>query len=145
MRTASFLALALAISLTLGGRTAAQPPKGQPAKPLEIYLQFRNTMSEGKFDVAGIFLDDFLKSNPTDADLLKIEEKYGTTVFPLLRTVPRYSDDPAVEKKIRDNVEELNKRATAVHTKLLFTPDRVNKYVRNLGETYEEKVSRSRS
>ncbi len=140
MRTASFLALALVIALTHTGRTTAQPPKGQVLKPLEHYAKFRETMNEGKFDIAGIFLDDFLKSGPADADFLELEKKYGTTVFQQLRTVPKYSDDPATEKKIRDNIEELNKRALAVNTKLLYTPERVSKYIRNLGETYEEKV-----
>lgn len=139
MRTASFLAFALVLSLGAGGRTSAQP-KGPPPKPLEIYAQFRATMTEGKYDIAGIFLDQFLKSDPTDADFLELEKKHGTTVFQQLRTVPKYSDDPATEKKIRADIEELNKRATAVSVKLLHNPERVQKYIRNLGATYEEKV-----
>lgn len=139
VRTASFLVLALALSLTGTARTGAQP-KGPPPKPLEIYAQFRATMNEGKYDVAGIFLDQFLKSDPTDADFLEIEKKYGTTVFQQLRTIPKYSDDPATEKKIRADVEELNKRAKEVVTKTLYKPERVDKYIRNLGATYEEKV-----
>ena len=139
MRTASFLALALVLALVLDGRAVAQP-KGPVLKPLELYERFRTTMDEGKFDVAGIFLDEFLKSNPTDADLLEIERKYGTTVFQTLRTVPKYSDDPATEKKIRANIEELNKRGQAVATKQLYSKERVFKYINNLGKTYEEKV-----
>jgi hypothetical protein len=71
---------------------------------------------------------------------LEIERKYGTTVFQSLRNVPRYSDDPATEKKIRANVEDVNRRAAAVARKLLQNPERVSKYVRNLGETLEEKL-----
>ena len=139
MRTASFLALALALSLGATTRTSAQP-KGPPPKPLEIYAQFRATMAEGKYDIAGIFLDQFLKSDPTDADFLELEKKHGTTVFQQLRTVPKYSDDPATEKKIRADIEELNKRANAAVAKVLYNPERVQKYIRNLGATYEEKV-----
>ena len=139
MRTASFLVLALALALAHDGRTAAQPKKAA-VKPLDIYAKFRSTLSEGKYDVAGIYLDEFLKSNPQDSDFLKLEEQYGTTVFQQLRTVPRYSDDPATEKKVRADIEELNARATAIATKLLYNPARVNKYIRNLGESYEEKV-----
>lgn len=141
MRTAPFLAFGLALfALALGGGAGAQPPKGPALKPLEIYERFRATMSEGKYDVAGIFLDEFLKSGPTDADYLELEKKYGTTVFQTLRTVPKYSDDPAVEKKIRENIELVNKNALEVTAKSLYKPERVTKYVRNLGETYEEKV-----
>ena len=84
MRTASFLAFVTATALTLGGtgRTAAQP-KGPPPKPQAIFEQFRNTMTEGKYDIAGIFLDEFLKSDPSDTDFLEIEKKYGTNVFQL--------------------------------------------------------------
>ncbi|QJX00126.1 hypothetical protein [Frigoriglobus tundricola] len=139
MRTASFLALAIALALAGAGRTEAQP-KGPPPKPLQIYAQFRATMGEGKFDVAGIFLDEFLKSGPSEAELLEIESKYGTTVFQQLRTIPKYSDDPASEKKIRENIEELIKRGRDAATKVLYQPDRVQKYIRNLGATYEEKI-----
>ncbi|MDY3563271.1 hypothetical protein R5W23_004771 [Gemmata sp. JC673] len=140
MRTASFLAFGLVLfALSLGGGAGAQPPRGPALKPLEIYERFRATIGEGKYDVAGIFLDEFLKSSPTDADYLEIERKYGTTVFQTLRTIPKYSDDPATEKQIRDNIELVNKNAQAVTAKVLYKPERVAKYVRNLGETYEEK------
>ncbi|VTR98005.1 transcriptional regulator : HEAT repeat-containing protein OS=Singulisphaera acidiphila (strain ATCC BAA-1392 / DSM 18658 / VKM B-2454 / MOB10) GN=Sinac_0176 PE=4 SV=1: Response_reg [Gemmata massiliana] len=140
MRTASFLALALVLALVLDSRDAtAQPPKAPVFKPTEIYDKLRTTIDEGKFDVTGIYLDEFLKSNPPDADLLEIERKYGTTTFQALRTIPKYSDDPATEKKIRANIEELNKRAQAAAGKLLYTKERVNKYIANLGKTPEEK------
>jgi CheY-like chemotaxis protein len=129
----------LALTFTCAGRTSAQPKPPAP-KPLEIYAQFRTTLAEGKYDIAGIFLDEFLKSEPADADFLELERKYGTTVFQQLRAVPRYSDDPATEKKIRDDIEELNKRSKAVAAKLLYNPERVQKYIRNLGATYEEKI-----
>ncbi len=152
MRTVSFLALTLVLALALAtGRTSAQP-KGQPPKPTEIYAKFRATMNEGKFDIAGIFLDEFLKSIPDEKELskdeekagtaviLELESKYGTTVFQQLRTVSRYSDDPETEKKIRANVKDLNQRAAAVSKKLLHSETRVKKFIENLGKTYEEKV-----
>ncbi|HEY1187980.1 MAG TPA: hypothetical protein VGE74_10000 [Gemmata sp.] len=142
MRTVPFLALAIALGAALahGGAAHAQPRKGPAPKPVEIYEKFRATMGEGKYDVAGIFLEEFLKSGPTDADYLELEKKYGTTVFQMLRTVPKYSDDPATEKKIRNDIEVLNRNALAVTAKNLYKPERVAKYIRNLGETYEEKV-----
>lgn len=139
MRTASFLALALAVGLTSAPGTAGAQPKAA-AKPQELFAQFRQTMGEGRFDIAGVYLDQFLKSGPTDKDYLDIQKQYGTTVFRQLRTVPKYSDDAAEEKKIRANIDEVNKQADAVATKALYTKERVEKYIRNLGETYEEKV-----
>jgi hypothetical protein len=139
VRTASFLALATVLALASAGPVPAQP-KGPALKPLEIYAQFRQTMGDGKFDIAGLYLQQFLDSNPSDADLLEIEKKHGTTVFQTLRAVPKYSDDPATEKKIRENIEELIKRGQAASEKLLRNPERVIKFVRNLGATYEERV-----
>ncbi|MCI0700315.1 MAG: hypothetical protein L0241_04455 [Planctomycetia bacterium] len=136
MRIVSFLAIALALACSQ--QTSAQPKA--PPKPVEIYDQFRQTMNEGKFDIAGLFLQQFLESNPTDNDFLELEKKYGTTVFQMLRTVPKYSDDPATEKKIRENIEEVIKRSQAATAKLLQNPARVDKFVRNLGATYEERV-----
>src|SRR5262249_12367875 len=43
-------------------------------------------------------------------------------------------------KKARENVEETIKRAKAANEKLLRDPARIQKYVRNLGATYEERV-----
>ncbi|MBA4187863.1 MAG: hypothetical protein C0467_07580 [Planctomycetaceae bacterium] len=142
MRIAPLLVLAFAITELIAFRpavTAQEPPKGAP-KPQLIYGQFRELMTEGKFDIAANYLQAFLDSNPTDADLLEIERKYGTTAFSGLRTVPRWSDDPTSEKKTRANIEEALKRARAAGDKLLRDPARVQKYIRNLGATYEERV-----
>lgn len=139
MRTALFLAFSLALSFASAGNTAAQPQK-EPKKPLQIYTEFRLILSEGKFDIAAVYLEEFLKSNPSDDDFLAIEKQYGTTAFQQLRTVPRYSDDPAREKRIRELIEELNRRAKEVTDKVLRNKERVLKFIANLGASYEEKV-----
>ena len=90
--------------------------------------------------MAANFLQAFLDSNPTDADFLEIEKKYGTTAFTQLRTVPKWSDDKATEKAARANVEEAIKRSRAASAKLLRDPARIAKYINNLGATYEERV-----
>ena len=103
MRRASFLALALG----LVGFAAQSPAhrcsrRARRRSRRSSTRKFRELMVEGKFDVAANFLQSFLDSNPTDADFLEIEKKYGTTAFTMLRTVPKWSDDPATEKKARD-------------------------------------------
>ncbi len=143
MRSVLFLALAFALwalAAFSNPSAALGQPKGAPTKSLVLYGQFRDLMNEGKFDIAVSFLQAFLDSNPTDQDLLDIEKKYGTTAFTGLRSVPKWSDEPATDKKARGNVEEAIKRARAASEKLLYDPARVQKYVRNLGATYEERV-----
>ena len=139
MRRASFLALALCL-VGFAAQLPAVQPKGPPPKPQVVYQNFRELMAEGRYDVAANFLQSFLDSNPSDADFLDIEKKYGTTAFTMLRTVPKWSDDAATEKKARANVEEAVKRARAASEKLLRDPARVAKYIANLGATYEERV-----
>jgi CheY-like chemotaxis protein len=138
VRTVPFLALALC----LGGlaSSAAQDPPGAVPRPQAIFNQVRQLVSEGKYDIAANFLQAFLESNPTDADFLEIEKKHGTTAFTGLRAIPRWSDDAKTEKQARANVEEAVKRSRAATEKLLHDPARVQKYVNNLGATFEERV-----
>ena len=120
---------------------AQEAAKGAPARPAEVYQQFRSHIAEGKYDIAALFLQSLMDSLPPDADqiLLDIEARHGTTVFRQLRTIPKWSDDPKLDKKARENVELLIKKATDATEKVLRNPARVAKYIRNLGESYEEK------
>ncbi|HEV3439900.1 MAG TPA: hypothetical protein VG122_21210, partial [Gemmata sp.] len=140
MRTISLLALALCVCGFVGPAFCQEAAKGPQQKPMVLYATFRDLMSEGRFDIAANFLQAFLDSNPTEAELLELEKKHGTTVFLSLRNIPRWSDNEAVDKKARANVEEVIKRAKAASAKLLYDPARVAKYIRNLGATYEERV-----
>lgn len=119
--------------------TAQQPPKDSP-KALTLFGNFRELMAEGRYDIAANFLEAFLKANPTDSELLELERKFGSTVFNNLRTIPKWSDDPNLEKQARANVEKLVARSQAANAKLLQDPARVQKYINNLGATYEERV-----
>jgi CheY-like chemotaxis protein len=140
VRRTSFLALGLALFGFALQSTAQMQPKGAPPKSLAIYATFRELMVEGRFDLAANALQAFLDSNPSDADFLEIEKKHGTTAFTNLRTVPKWSDDPEAQKRARAAVEEAIKRSKAASDKLLRDPARVEKFVRNLGATYEERV-----
>jgi CheY-like chemotaxis protein len=141
VRSTLFLAFVLtlcAVSADSDEAQAQEQPKDVP-KPLVLYSQFRELMTDGKYDIAANFLQAFLDANPTEQNLLDLEKKYGTTTFTGLRTVPKWSDDPKVDKKTRENVEEIVKLARAASEKLLRDPARVQKYIRNLGATYEER------
>lgn len=141
MRTVSFLGLVAAIALTAGPLSVAQEAAKGPGKsPVELYAQVRNLIDEGRYDLAAAYLQQFVDSNPSDQDVLDLERKYGHAVFQQLRTVPRWSDDAKADKKTRENVEALITRHKQVTEAQLRTPARVNKYVQNLGATYEERV-----
>jgi CheY-like chemotaxis protein len=131
--------LAAVVGVSLGSSAPAQEAAKGVVTPATAYAQFRGHVLEGRYDVAALFLQTFLDSNPSDQDLLDIETRYGTTVFRQLRTIPKWSDDPKVDKQARANVEILIKKATAAVDKVLRNPGRVAKYIRNLGESYEER------
>jgi CheY-like chemotaxis protein len=141
VRTVPFLALAVSFCALAActGEVSAQDAK-PASKAIQLYGQFRELMTEGKYDIAVSFLQAFLDANPTDQELLDLEKKYGTTAFTQLRAVPKWSDDVKTDKKARENAEEVIKRARAAGEKLLYDPARVQKYIRNLGATYEERV-----
>lgn len=147
MRTVSCFVLAAVLVATAGYTTlpAQQPGKKiGDAKAIDVFRQFRSLMAEGRYDVAAVVLQTFmdtLAADPnSDAVLLDLENRYGTTVFQNLRTVPKWSDDPKLDKQARDNVDALVTRSKAATDKILRTPERVNKYVANLGATPEERI-----
>lgn len=133
--------LAVAGLVSGGSESVAQEAaKGPPPKPLETFQRVQTLIGEGKYDLAAYFLQLFVDSNPTDQDLLAIENRYGTTVFRQLRTIPRWSDDEKLDKQTRANVEAIVKRTTEATEKLLRNPARVTKFIRNLGASYEERL-----
>ena len=116
-------------------------PKGPPPKP-QAHLR-RVPRAHGRGPVRHrreLPCKAFLDSNPTDADFLEIEKKHGTTAFTQLRTVPKWSDDPATEKKARANVEEVIKRSRAASGEAAPRPGPRRQVHPNLGATYEERV-----
>jgi len=140
VRTVLFQIVVLALGLVAFPTTASAQPKDMAPKPITIYGQFRDLINEGKFDIAASFLQAFLDSNPTETEFLDLEKKYGSTTFTGLRAIPKWSDDAVADKKARANVEIAVTRSKNANAKLLQDPARVDKYIRNLGATYEERI-----
>ncbi len=130
---------AAAVVAGMNPGAAQEAAKGPAAQPKDLYQQVRGLVREGKYDLAAVYLKAFVGSNPSDQDLLDLEKQHGTTVFRQLRTVPRWSDDPKTDAQARADVEAVIAKATAATSKQLETPERVNKYIRNLGATEEER------
>lgn len=137
---AAFALAAVVVSSVVPSSIGQEKAKGAPLTPMALFAQMKGHIEEGKYDLAALFLQKFVESERTDQDLLDIEARYGTTVFRSLRNVPKWSDDPTLDKKARENAETVITQATKATLAVLQNPGRVNKYIRNLGETYEERV-----
>lgn len=145
----SFLGFGLAVgaassSFAFGQEPAAQPPAGQPGavqkKPAVIFRAFRDQYFEGKFDVAAETLKDFLAANPSDAELIEIENKYGPTFLLGLRNLNQWSDNPTANAAAKKALEDLIAKTQAATKKITQDPKRITALIRNLGASPEERT-----
>jgi CheY-like chemotaxis protein len=122
---------------------AAQPPAppgpGQPRTPAEIFRTARELIRDGRFDVAADTLRAFLAANPTDQDFLNIMRS-DPLIFQRLRRVPVWSEEPTAQADALRMVEEIIRRSEQANVKLYTDPARIDKFVRNLGATSEERT-----
>lgn len=119
---------------------AQQVPPRQLPKSQAIYKQLRTFISEGQYSLALPLLKDFLDSKPEQQDYIAIYDKYGPGAFTLLYRVPRWSDNPAEQKKAREYVETIVNQAEAALDQHIRQPQRIAKYIANLGASPEERV-----
>mgnify|MGYP002780553737 CR=1 FL=1 len=138
LRTAT-LGAAWTAFLLAGPVAVAQPPV-KPQTSVERFRAARDLILEGRFDLAGEQLRDFLAGNPTDKDLLDLEAKFGVTVFEKLKLVPRWSEDPKANAEYVKIVDDILAKDREARRKLYRDPARIAKFVRNLGETTEERI-----
>ena len=134
---------ALVTTLLLFAATpgVAQPPAAAeaPKTPLELFRQARAEIQDGRYDVAAETLKRFQAANPTDRDFLDITAK-EPTAFLKLRNVGEWSQNAATQTDARATVEAIVARAEEANKKLYQDPARIAKFVRNLGETLEERL-----
>src|SRR5262249_24842246 len=93
----------------------------------------------GKFDTAAEYLKGLLALNPTEKDLLALEERDGIAAFLDLNNIPRWSNNEAIDKEAKENVLKLITQVTAAVKKLRADPQRIQKYIRNLSASPEER------
>jgi CheY-like chemotaxis protein len=129
----SRLALAFLTGLLLLASAAAQDFRQALKKP-ETAMEYWNAVlfeiSVGKYDIAASNLKGFLEKMPTDEELIKIEEKEGMSVFLQFITIPETRKDGSA----------LLERVTEVIKKHRSDPERIKKFVKNLGATEEERA-----
>src|SRR5262245_59335622 len=74
---------------------AEQPPAGQPPaatdkKATDLFRSFREAYVDGQYEVAADLLKAFLAANPTDEEMLALENRYGATFALSLRNLARW-------------------------------------------------------
>jgi hypothetical protein len=134
------------------GKPKAAPPPGGANRDDEDYRQYfkkPTTTAEfwnalqfeidvGKYDLATGHLRGLINFKPTDADLVKLADEVGVAAFLRLRNIPRWSDNPKIDKEAVNNVEQLIKRVTEAVRKVRSDPVRIQGYIKNLQASPEE-------
>ena len=90
-------------------------------------------ITDGKLDLAAEMLRSFLATPPTDADYLELEKRFGPTVFMRLMRVDAWSENKEADKAAKKLVDEIVAKANEATRKVAQDPERVRKYVANLG------------
>lgn len=107
----------------------------KPETAVEYWAALQFEIQVGKFDVAGLHLDQLVKKGPAEAvddQLLKIEEAEGMAPFLRLKTVRQWHKLPELQRQAEKNVETLLDRLTTALDKKLADPVRINKFINNL-------------
>src|SRR4051794_25549087 len=100
----------------------------EPRTPAELWAAVDYLLRTGQTGKAIPYLDRFVQSNPDDATLMAIRDRYGAG------SILRLADDPATAKY----AEPLVNKLTAAAQRFATQPDRVARYVKALTGSPEE-------
>lgn len=102
----------------------------KPETALEYWSAMKYEISVGNFTLAAADLKGFLEKKPTEKELLDIEGKEGITAFLQLLAIP----------ELRKDAGPLLEQMSQVLQKHLANPERINKFIKNLSATPEERA-----
>src|SRR5262249_24577059 len=102
----------------------------KPETPQEYWAALNYEIAVGKYNLAAQELKGFLGKNPSDEDLLGIEEKEGLSSFLRLLAIP----------ELRQDAKPLVERVTAAAKRLRRDPERIARFVKNLSATPAERA-----
>ena len=102
----------------------------KPETALEYWAAMRFEIGVGKYDLAAEDLKGFLAKNPTDEELLQIEQEQGISAFLDLLAVPQ----------LRKDARPLLERVTALLKKRQGDPERIRRFIANLSASPEERA-----
>jgi CheY-like chemotaxis protein len=122
------IALATALSATAIAQESRQFYK-KPETTAEFWRAMNHEIEVGQFKVAAGYLKGFLTRNPTDEELLQIQDNEGSSAFGRLLTIP----------DLRADAKPLVERVDAAVQKYLGDPKRLAGLIKNLSATREER------
>jgi hypothetical protein len=120
--------------------------RGAPKTPPDYWNRIKAQVRVGNYELAAQYLRAFLNTKPTDGQLLSIVdavEARRTAIeadFRELRSVPRWSKDPKLDKQARDDVRTVIERIQEARRKRLGDPERIRQDIARLVRTPEERT-----
>jgi hypothetical protein len=120
--------------------SAAQQPKAaapeaqhyykKPETTAEFWRYMNHEIEVGQYKVAAGYLNSFIAKNPSDEELLQIQEAEGSSAFLRLLTIP----------ELRDEAKPLVERVDALVRKHLADRKRLDALIQNLEGSPEERA-----
>jgi hypothetical protein len=86
----------------------------------------------GRPDLAAQHLQGLMSKNPTEAELIELEEEQGMSNILRLRYIRKWDEDAKLNKQAVANVEKLIQDTTTALEKHLSDKERITKFVKNL-------------
>jgi CheY-like chemotaxis protein len=128
LRLASGIVLLIVLSAPAPGQTTGQFYK-KPETLDEFWRYMNHEIELGQFRVAAGYLKAFVAKNPSDEELLKIQEKEGSSAFQRLLNIP----------EMRTEAKPLVERVDALVLKHLSDRKRLDALIKNLTDVPEER------
>ena len=137
MRYGLGAALALGTVASLEAQDKKLPPQPEldtlqyykkPESALDYWRVMKHEIELGQFKLANEYLKGFLAKNPTDQELLQIQEKEGSSGFLRLLTIPELAKDA---KPLVDRVGQLVQKSVT-------DPARLQKLIKDLVDGAED-------
>jgi hypothetical protein len=101
----------------------------KPETTAEFWRAMNHEIELGQYKIAAGYLKGFLAHNPSDEELLQIQDRQGSSAFQRLLTIP----------ELRGDARALVERVDALVQKHLSDPKRLDTLIKNLSATPEER------
>ena len=102
----------------------------KPETTAELWRYMNHEIEVGNFKLAAEYLKGFVSKNPSEDELLQIQETEGSSAFLRLLTIP----------EMKAEAKDLVDRVNDVLQKHLSDPKRLNRLIKNLSASPEERA-----
>ncbi len=110
----------------------------KPTNLSEYWSAMQFEIEVGRYDLAAAHLHGLMALKPSDADLANLGDQLGVAAFLKLRNIPRWSENPKIDRQARQEVEDLIARVTAAVKAVRGDPKRIQMFIQNLLASPEE-------